>query len=41
MENFRIEYPASEKVYINGTLFPAVKVGMRRSKLCGAGKAPV
>ena len=41
MENFRIEYPASEKVYINGTLFPDVKVGMRRIKLCGAGNAPV
>ncbi len=39
MENFRIEYPASEKVYMPGKIYP-LQVGMRKIKLCG-GNAPV
>ena len=29
-DNIRIKYPSSEKVYLNGTLFPDLKVAMRR-----------
>jgi len=32
-QNFKINYPNSEKVYISGTLFPDIKVGMRRVSL--------
>ena len=29
-DNIRISYPSSEKVYLAGTLFPDLKVAMRR-----------
>ena len=32
-ENIKISYPDSEKVYMQGQLFPDVRVGMRRVKL--------
>ncbi|MCQ2203921.1 MAG: phosphomethylpyrimidine synthase ThiC [Bacteroidales bacterium] len=31
--NIKITFPNSEKVYLNGTLFPDVRVGMRKVKL--------
>lgn len=31
--NIKITYPSSEKVYINGTLYPELRVGMRRVRL--------
>lgn len=31
--NIRISYPNSEKVYIQGKLFPDIKVGMRKISL--------
>lgn len=31
--NIKISFPNSEKVYLNGTLFPDVRVGMRKVKL--------
>lgn len=31
--NIKITFPNSEKYYINGTLFPDVRVGMRKVKL--------
>ena len=31
--NIRISYPSSEKVYLNGTIHPDIRVGMRRVRL--------
>ena len=28
--NFKISYPGSEKVYVQGTIHPEIKVGMRK-----------
>ena len=34
IENIDVSsYPNSEKIYVGGTLFPEIKVGMRRIKL--------
>ncbi len=39
VKNLKIEYPASEKIYISGKMHP-IKVGMRKVNLCG-GNDPV
>ena len=31
--NIKITYPNSEKIYINGSIYPEVKVGMRKVTL--------
>ena len=31
--NIKFSYPSSEKVYLNGTIYPDLKVGMRRVHL--------
>lgn len=30
--DFKISYPGSEKVYVQGTLHPEIQVGMRKVK---------
>lgn len=30
----KIEYPNSEKVYLNGNLYPTLRIGMRKVRLC-------
>ena len=32
-ENAKIEYPNSEKVYMQGEIYPEIRVGMRKVKL--------
>ena len=31
--NIRISYPSSEKMYMQGTIYPDLRVGMRRIRL--------